>query len=81
MIWLKGCPKCSGDMHFDPLAEEYVCLQCGLSVDRPPPSQEGPSPRPLAAGVASSPAGLADRPVGHTTETASGAPRDGLKRS
>jgi hypothetical protein len=81
MIWLKGCPKCSGDMHFDPLAEEYVCLQCGLSVDRPPPNQEEPSPRLLATGVASSPAGLPDRPVRHATQTASGARREGLKRS
>ncbi len=36
MIWLKGCPKCHGDMHYDPLVEEYVCLQCGLAVERPP---------------------------------------------
>jgi hypothetical protein len=36
MIWLKGCPKCHGDMHYDPLVEEYVCLQCGLAVQKPP---------------------------------------------
>ena len=36
MIRLKGCPKCHGDMHYDPLVEEYVCLQCGLAVEKPP---------------------------------------------
>jgi hypothetical protein len=36
MIWLKGCPKCHGDMHYDPLVEEYVCLQCGLAVGKLP---------------------------------------------
>jgi transcription initiation factor TFIIIB Brf1 subunit/transcription initiation factor TFIIB len=51
MIWLKGCPKCRGDMHYDPLVEEYVCLQCGLAIERlPSHSQpEGASPEPLAA--------------------------------
>ena len=43
MIWLKACQKCSGDMHFDLLVEEYVCLQCGQSVDRlPMPQTETP---------------------------------------
>ena len=74
MIWLKGCPKCSGDMHFDPLAEEYVCLQCGLSVDRLPPKQEEPSPRPLAASVASSPAGLPDGSFGPAARAGSDTP-------
>jgi len=36
MIRLKGCPKCLGDMHYDPLVEEYVCLQCGLAVEKRP---------------------------------------------
>ena len=53
MIWLKGCPKCRGDMHYDPLVEEYVCLQCGLAVERLPSQSAEPSPEALTAGVAS----------------------------
>jgi len=49
MIRLKGCPKCSGDMHYDPLVEEYVCLQCGLAVDRLPSEQTEPLRPSLAA--------------------------------
>jgi hypothetical protein len=49
MIRLKGCPKCSGDMHYDPLVEEYVCLQCGLAVDRLPSDQTEPMRPSLAA--------------------------------
>lgn len=49
MIRLKGCPKCSGDMHYDPLVEEYVCLQCGLAVDRLPSDQAEPMRPSLAA--------------------------------
>jgi hypothetical protein len=53
MMWLKGCPKCRGDMHFDPLADEYVCLQCGLAKDRPPGSPPGPAQETrIAAGLA-----------------------------
>ena len=29
---LKACPKCGGDLYFDLLEEEYVCLQCALPV-------------------------------------------------
>jgi hypothetical protein len=49
MIRLKGCPKCSGDMHYDPLVEEYVCLQCGLAVDKLPSEQTEPMRPSLAA--------------------------------
>jgi hypothetical protein len=49
MIRLKGCPKCSGDMHYDPLVEEYVCLQCGLAVDSLPSQQTEPMRPSLAA--------------------------------
>lgn len=49
MIRLKGCPKCSGDMHYDPLVEEYVCLQCGLAVDSLPSEQAEPLRPSLAA--------------------------------
>jgi hypothetical protein len=52
MIWLKACEKCSGDMHFDLLVEEYVCLQCGRSVDRLPTDQTEPRPGMSPAGVA-----------------------------
>jgi hypothetical protein len=54
MIWLKACQKCSGDMHFDLLVEEYVCLQCGQSVDRLPASQTEPPACMSPAGVAPS---------------------------
>jgi hypothetical protein len=76
MIWLKGCPKCSGDMHYDPLVEEYVCLQCGLAVDRPPPNQGEQPLRPLAASIAPSLAGL---PAGEPGQTAKETPRRGRK--
>jgi len=49
MIRLKACPKCSGDMHYDPLVEEYVCLQCGLAVDSLPSQQTAPMRPSLAA--------------------------------
>ena len=52
MIWLKACHKCSGDMHFDLLVEEYVCLQCGQSVDKLDPPAADPPPRVEAAAVA-----------------------------
>jgi hypothetical protein len=52
MIWLKGCPKCHGDMHYDPLVEEYVCLQCGLGVERLPSQPEELPPEAVPAGVA-----------------------------
>ena len=52
MIWLKGCPKCRGDMHYDPLVEEYVCLQCGLAVERLPSQPAEPPPVALTAGAA-----------------------------
>jgi len=52
MIWLKACHKCSGDMHFDSLVEEYVCLQCGQSVERLPTPQTEPPSRVSPAGVA-----------------------------
>lgn len=34
MILLKGCPKCRGDLIFDPLedTERLSCLQCGRYV-------------------------------------------------
>jgi hypothetical protein len=53
MIWLKGCPKCRGDMHYDPLVEEYVCLQCGLAVERLPTQPAEPPPEALTASAAS----------------------------
>ena len=53
MIWLKGCPKCHGDMHYDPLVEEYVCLQCGLGVERLPSQAEELPPEALPVSVAS----------------------------
>ena len=49
MIRLKACPKCSGDMHYDPLVEEYVCLQCGLAVNSLPSQQTEPMRPSLAA--------------------------------
>ena len=49
MIRLKGCAKCSGDMHYDPLVEEYVCLQCGLAVNSLPSQQTEPMRPSLAA--------------------------------
>ena len=52
MIRLKGCPKCHGDMHYDPLVEEYVCLQCGLAIERLPSQSEEPAPEALTASVA-----------------------------
>ena len=52
MIWLKGCPKCHGDMHYDPLVEEYVCLQCGLAVERLPSQSEEPLLEAVPASVA-----------------------------
>jgi hypothetical protein len=52
MIWLKGCPKCRGDMHYDPLVEEYVCLQCGLAVERLPSQPAEPPPEALTTSVA-----------------------------
>jgi hypothetical protein len=54
MIWLKGCPKCRGDMHYDPLVEEYVCLQCGLATERLPSQSQPaePAPEPLTASAA-----------------------------
>lgn len=52
MIWLKACQKCSGDMHFDLLIEEYVCLQCGQSVASLPTPQTEPLPGMSPAGVA-----------------------------
>jgi len=52
MIWLKGCPKCRGDMHYDPLVEEYVCLQCGLAVERLPSQPAGPPPETLTVSAA-----------------------------
>jgi hypothetical protein len=52
MIRLKGCPKCHGDMHYDPLVEEYVCLQCGLAVEKMP---EESLTELLAAGAPSEP--------------------------
>jgi hypothetical protein len=56
MIWLKGCPKCRGDMHYDPLVEEYVCLQCGLAVERlPTPPAEPPAEALTASAVAGEP--------------------------
>jgi hypothetical protein len=53
MIWLKGCPKCHGDMHYDPLVEEYVCLQCGLAIERLPSQSAELSPEALVASVPS----------------------------
>jgi hypothetical protein len=52
MIWLKACQKCSGDMHFDLLVEEYVCLQCGAAVDRLPARQTEPPAATIPALVA-----------------------------
>ena len=52
MIWLKGCPKCLGDMHYDSLVEEYVCLQCGLAVERLPSQSEEPPLEAVPASVA-----------------------------
>jgi hypothetical protein len=52
MIWLKGCPKCRGDMHYDPLVEEYVCLQCGLAVERLPSQPAEPAPEALTTSAA-----------------------------
>jgi len=52
MIWLKGCPKCLGDMHYDSLVEEYVCLQCGLAVERLPSQSEEPPLETLPVSVA-----------------------------
>jgi len=32
-LWkLKGCPKCGGDLYFDPLSEDLECLQCSHAV-------------------------------------------------
>ena len=35
MLYLKGCPRCHGDMHTnrDMYGEYKECLQCGLIVD------------------------------------------------
>ncbi len=52
MIWLKACHKCSGDMHYDLLTEEYVCLQCGQAVDRIEAPGSEPAPKVPAASLA-----------------------------
>ena len=54
MIWLKACRKCSGDMHFDRLVEEYVCLQCGQAVDSLPTAQTEPPAAMSPVGAAPS---------------------------
>ena len=74
MIRLKACPKCSGDMHYDPLVEEYVCLQCGLAVDRLPSQQTEPM-RPSLAALAPS---LAPLPASAEGGTALGGEQTGL---
>ena len=37
MFWLKGCPRCSGDLYHD--RDQYghfvTCAQCGFSKDLP----------------------------------------------
>jgi hypothetical protein len=73
MIRLKACPKCSGDMHYDLLVEEYVCLQCGLAVDRLPSQQTEPM-RPSLAALAPS---LARLPASAGVGPALGAGRTG----
>ena len=74
MIRLKGCPKCSGDMHYDPLVEEYVCLQCGLAVDSLPSQQTEPM-RPSLAALAPS---FARPPASAEGGTALGGEQTGL---
>jgi hypothetical protein len=39
-------------MHYDPLVEEYVCLQCGLAVERLPSQSAELSPEALTASAA-----------------------------
>ena len=35
MVWLKGCPKCKGDLFLehDSYGKFQTCLQCGYSKD------------------------------------------------
>lgn len=37
MFWLKGCPRCGGDLQeeIDYYGTEVVCLQCGYSGGPP----------------------------------------------
>lgn len=59
MMWLKGCPKCRGDLYEEPaigarsVASRYIsCLQCGHTLSdqeelalRPPGPQLLPRPK------------------------------------
>ena len=55
MMWLKGCPKCRGDLYEEPaigaqsVAARYVsCLQCGyLLSDQEEMGLRRATPRPL----------------------------------
>ena len=35
MLWLKGCPRCSGDLYekSDKYGRFLLCLQCGLYLE------------------------------------------------
>ena len=52
MMRLKGCPRCRGDMYFEPSLEGvfWVCLQCGNAVEAR--LAEGLSPVPVPIPVA-----------------------------
>jgi hypothetical protein len=57
MMWLKGCPRCHGDLYEEPalgarsVASRFVsCLQCGyLLSDQEERALQGASPRPAVA--------------------------------
>ena len=38
MIWLKGCPRCGGDLlnESDPYGPYMLCLQCGVQLEQLP---------------------------------------------
>ncbi len=51
MMWLKSCPRCSGDLYIEYQVGEtnVVCLQCGHILTK---AQEDQLRRPAPAGVA-----------------------------
>lgn len=42
----KACPRCKGDLRYEPFYHEYHCLQCGHTLPNSvPPNRERPSAR------------------------------------
>lgn len=62
MLWLKGCPRCGGDLYdeWEPEGQVSCCLQCGWR--RYPVTQTGIVERPRRRGRPRRVAALADQP-------------------